>query len=168
MRARRKKLEGRDHYVLPVTMMVEGVLNGSNGAIFYPSDEMKRTVRAWNGVPAVVYHPSMSAGSPEVFDRQRIGTIFNANYADRKLIAEAWIDVLRARQVDMRVVNAIEQDKAIEVSTGLELDPEWAYGVFNGAEFSAIARNFRPDHLAILPDQEGACSIMMGCGMAAI
>lgn len=165
MKARKKQLEGRDHYVVPVTMMVEGVLSGTQGPIFYPADAMKESVNAWNAIPAVVYHPSNSAASPDVFDKQRIGYVFNARYFNSKLLAEVWIDILRARQVDARVVNAIERDQTIEVSTGLAIDPEWSYGVHNGLEFSAIARNFRPDHLAILPDVEGACSIRDGCGL---
>jgi hypothetical protein len=34
-----------------------------------------------------------------------------------------------------------------------------------GRPYNFVARNYRPDHLAILPDQRGACSIEDGCGL---
>jgi hypothetical protein len=37
--------------------------------------------------------------------------------------------------------------------------------VFNGVKYEGIARNLRPDHLAILPDDKGACSLEDGCGV---
>ena len=40
-----------------------------------------------------------------------------------------------------------------------------ATGDWNGKAYVGIARNYRPDHLAILPDMKGACSIADGAGL---
>lgn len=53
----------------------------------------------------------------------------------------------------------------VELSTGLFTDNEVEAGTWNGEDFVAIARNYRPDHLAILPDKVGACSIKDGAGL---
>ena len=53
----------------------------------------------------------------------------------------------------------------MEVSTGLFTENVQANGVFGGKAYHAIATNYRPDHLAILPDQIGACSIEDGAGL---
>jgi hypothetical protein len=78
-----EKLEGRDHWVVPVVMGVTGVWNGSNGPLYYPSAELRCSVPYWNGKPVVVFHPGMAsnccAGYPSVFNRQRVGTIFNGS-----------------------------------------------------------------------------------------
>lgn len=163
-----KQLENRDHYVVPVVMVVEGVLHGSGGPLLYPAEELKRSAHLWNARPVVVYHPAMyadsAAGNPDVFNRQKVGTVFNTVFDGRRLKAEAWIDVMRVADVDPRVQRAIEAGQTMECSTGLFTDHDAVPGVFNGRAYDAIARNFRPDHLAILPDQVGACSMADGAG----
>jgi hypothetical protein len=165
-----RHLEGRPHAVVDVTMLVEGVLFGSSGALFYPAAEIERSVAAWNGKPIVVMHPNLystpvAAGMPEIFDRQRVGTVFNAYFAKRKLHAEAWIDIERANAVDHRVMTALRSNRTLEVSTGLFTDNDMGSGIFNGLNYAGVARKYQPDHLAILPDLVGACSIAMGCGL---
>ncbi len=170
MRYQTKLLEGREHYVCPVVLIREGVLNGSGGPLFYPRDEIAKSERLWNGKPIVVLHPDInfnegSAGAPEVFDQQKVGSVFNVRFDGHRLLGEAWIDVEKAEQVDKRLIGAILANKPIEVSTGLYTEAEPIQGVHNGREYHAIATEHRPDHLAILLDSEGACSIADGCGM---
>ncbi|GAG82219.1 unnamed protein product, partial [marine sediment metagenome] len=50
-------MEGREYLVAPMIMIVEGVLNGSEGAGLYPADELSKTPQVWNHKPVVVYHP---------------------------------------------------------------------------------------------------------------
>lgn len=171
-------LEGRSHLVVPMVMMVEGVLNGSGGPLFYPGDEIAKTPAVWNHKPIVVYHPQangqgVSACSPEVINTRKIGVIMNTKASKVKkgdkevmrLNAEAWLEVDRAKTVDPRVLTAVETNKMMEVSTGLFTDNTVATGEFEGKAYTSIARNYRPDHLAILPDQLGACSIADGAGL---
>lgn len=172
---RREKLDGRDYLVAPLTMIVPGVLNGSQGPILYLLEDMKSTADAWNGMPIVVNHPAddegkaLSARSPKVFDKFGIGHVYNAQ-VDNKLAAEGWFDVAKTRKVDARIVAALLNNQKIELSTGLNLDSEPTEGVWNDGTgrkttYTSIARRYRPDHLAILPDQPGACSLLDGCGV---
>ena len=170
-KTRQEELEGRSCTVVPMVMAVEGVLNGSRGPLYYPADELAKTPYSWNYKPIVVTHPmtangqSVTACSKEVLESSKIGVILNAVYADGKLKAEAWIDNERAKDVDIRVLDNIANKTITEVSTGLAVDFEEIAGDFNGTPYSGIARNFRPDHLAVLPDDVGACSVAAGAGL---
>ncbi len=53
----------------------------------------------------------------------------------------------------------------MEVSTGLFSEIEAKPGIFKGRHYKGVVRNLRPDHLAILPDSIGACSIADGAGL---
>jgi hypothetical protein len=55
----------------------------------------------------------------------------------------------------------------LEVSTGLFSDQDSVPGEWNGEAYDAILRNYRPDHLALLPGGTGACSWEDGCGVRA-
>lgn len=172
-KARRATLNGREHLVAPLTLIVPGVLSGSKGALYYPPEEIVKNHDAWNHIPLVVYHPTdpltnahLSARDPAVLDRQGIGILLNVK-ANGKLTAEGWFDVESTRRIDNRVYEALVKGTPIELSTGLytenEVAPEGAN--HKGRPYDFIARNYRPDHLAILPDQIGACSIKDGCGV---
>lgn len=167
---RHENMESKDFLVVPVVMIVEGVLNGSNGPLLYPAEELEKVPEAWNYKPVVVYHPemngrSLSACSPEVINSQKVGVIMNTSWDGRRLRAEAWMEENRIREVDARIMENLESGQMMEVSTGLFTEVEETAGVFNGVQYDGIARNFRPDHLALLPDQVGACSISDGAGL---
>jgi hypothetical protein len=166
---RRVKYRGVDYLVAPMTLINPGVLNGSKGSLLYPPDEVAKNPRAWNGVPIVVYHPHhlgqpVSAKFSGVIDRQGIGVVKNAT-SRGKLQAEGWFDLAKTKQVNPGVYSRLMSHEPIELSTGLYTDNEEQSGTFNGRQYVAVARNYRPDHLAILPDQVGACSIKDGCGV---
>jgi hypothetical protein len=169
---RHETMEGRNYLVVPMVMMREGVLNGSQGPLYYPANELAKIPTIWDHKPIVVYHPTMngvgiSACSPTIIDSRKIGLIMNTRF-DRKagaLKSEAWLEVDRVGKVDDRVLKNIEDGKMTEVSTGLFTDNESEEGEFAGKKYVGIARNYRPDHLAILPDQKGACSIEDGAGL---
>lgn len=165
-----KMLENRKHYVVPAVLLVEGVLNGSQGPLYYPSDEIRSAVSLWNGRPVVIYHPTLngmaiSAADPEVVNRQKIGTVFNARMEGNRLLADLWIDVERA-EIDHRVAITLRSGQRMGVSTGLWTENERKQGVFNDRVYRAVARKHQPDHLAVLPSGTGACSLSMGCGLA--
>jgi len=159
-------MEGKPYLVVPMVMMTEGVLNGSNGPLFYPADELAKLPVIWNHKPVVVYHPSTgTACSPDVLSARKVGVIMNTRFEDNKLKADAWLEESRLKAVDKRILTAMNENKMMEVSTGLFTDNESMAGEFNGKPYEAIARNYRPDHLAILPDLKGACSIEDGAGL---
>lgn len=167
---RHETMEGREYLVAPCVMLTEGVHNGSQGPLYYPADELAKFPGIWNTRPVVVYHPTengqgVSAADPVVFDKQRVGLLMNTRFEDSKLKTECWMEPTRLEAVDERVLNSLESEEVVEVSTGLYTDNEMAEGEWNGKKYKAIARNYRPDHLAILPDQKGACSIEDGAGL---
>lgn len=170
-RTRREFFQGREFLVVPMSLIAPGVLNGSKGPLLYPPDEIGKDPTVWNHTPMVVYHPTdggmpISARDPEVLERQGIGYVFRAGVNnDGKLIAEGWFDVEKTRAVDKRILENIRMGRPGELSTGLFTDNEAKRGVYNSQEFHYIARNYRADHLAILPDKVGACSVKDGCGV---
>ena len=166
---RSEYLEGRDHWVVPMVMLTEGVHAGSNGPILYPKEELVKNTTGWDHKPVVVYHPmiggkQISACDPSVLTKQKIGIVLNTVF-NGKLKAEAWLDKQRTLEVDSRITQNLLNNQITEISTGLHLDAEKADGEFNGAKYTMIGRNYRPDHLAVLPDQVGACSIAKGAGL---
>jgi len=166
---RNDRMMEKDYLVVPMVMMVEGVLAGNCGPIMYPFEEMAQIPHIWNSKPVVVYHPETngvhgSACTPEELTVRSIGTIMNTKAEDGKLKAEAWIDPERVAKVDERILEAIQNQQTLELSTGLYMDVQEVEGEFNGVEYTGIASNFRPDHLAVLPDMEGACSVKDGAG----
>jgi len=164
-------MEGKDYIVAPAQMITEGVHNGSDGPIFYPADELAKITSVWNYKPVVVYHPEVngicvSACSPDQISARKVGVLMHTSWdgTTKKLGTETWLDPTRMAAVDNRVAEAIENNEMMEVSTGLYMDLERTEGEWNGEKYIGIARNMQPDHLALLPDVKGACSIEDGAG----
>lgn len=170
---RRETVNGRLYFVAPLTMIVPGVLPGSKGPLYYSPREVAHNHKVWNYTPIVVYHPfdhvgnPASARDPGVLEKQGIGHVRNSRIDNGKLKGEGWFDVERTRLVDKRVLDSLENGQPIELSTGLftENIPAPSGSVHNGRPYDFIATKYKPDHLAILPDQVGACSINDGCGV---
>lgn len=174
---RRESRNGVDYLVAPLSLIVPGTLNGSNGAIYYPSEENQKYVDQWNGIPLVVYHPTqngrnVSARTPDIAFKSKVGRAYNS-YVDESGIqrAEGWFSIDALRRVDNRILEAIKQGKPVELSTGLYIDREPAPANSTdskGRPYHYIARNYKADHIAILPDQRGACSVEDGCGVGVV
>lgn len=166
---RKETLHGKNYIVAPMAMLTEGVHQGSNGPLLYKEAACKKAAVAWNMKPIVVYHPiingqGVSACDPVILEKQQVGIVMQARW-DGKLRAEAWIEEERAAAVDSRVLDALEANKKMEVSTGLSIDKVGGAGEWNGVPYDAEAVNHQPDHLALLPDKVGACSIADGAGL---
>jgi hypothetical protein len=167
----RKKLHGKDHLVVPVILMVEGVRSGSRGPLLHLIEDLGRYPDSWNGMPVVINHPKkdgayISANSPEVIEEQAIGKVFNTHVLDNsKLAAQVWLEEERLRKISLEVLKHIEKGKPLEISVGIFNDEEQEPGDYKGEHYDAIARNHRPDHLALLPGSVGACSLVDGCGI---
>jgi hypothetical protein len=69
--------------------------------------------------------------------------------------------------VSSDVLVAVKASQPVEVSVGVFTDEDEDEGEYNGEQYSAIAKNHRPDHLALLPGGVGACSVEDGCGIRA-
>lgn len=168
--AKSKIYEGKKCIVVPVVMMVEGVHHGSAGPLLHPADELEKSAPAWNGIPVMLNHPEwngkpISANSPEVLERWKVGRVFNVQYKEKKLTGEIWLEEQKLKEIYPELLNEIKEGKMIEVSVGVYTDEENVKGEWNGEQYEGISRNHRPDHLAILPEDQGACSIKDGCGI---
>lgn len=163
---RREVFNGKDHIVIPVILMVEGVHN----EVLYSADELGKFPEAWNGRPVPVWHPEIdgvkvSANDPEVLEQWSVGFLFNTHYADGKLKSEAWLEIDKVAKIGPEVLAMLINNQMIEVSTGLFVDELKEQGFWQGEKYSCVAFNYRPDHLALLPGGKGACSIDDGAGM---
>lgn len=162
-------LNGREHWVLPVIMMAEGVHHGSRGPLLYTATELGRFTSAWNGIPVTVGHPQIegdyvSANLPELAEGV-VGRIFNCRMEGLQLRAEAWVDVTALQEVSGDAFEYIKEKKALEVSVGVFSEERGGPGELNGERYETAAINLRPDHLALLPNETGACSWDDGCGI---
>ena len=169
---REEQYQGRTHIVAPVVLMVEGVHNGSQGAVLYTAEELGRFAGAWNGRPVPVGHPKdadgfISCNEPDVLEKQVVGQVFNAKFMDGKLKGEIWVDKAKASTISPLALAHLLSGVSMDVSIGVFNDEMAATGIWKGEDYTAIARNIRPDHLALLPGGEGACSWKDGCGVRA-
>lgn len=180
-KVRRVMRGGKEYLVASGSSINPGVLAGSKGPLYYPAEEASRNASAWDGMPIVVYHPvtpdgrHVSANHPGIRERQQIGFLDNSSF-DGKLRHEHWFEADKLRSVKdgdpfaaakRDIYNRLMRNRPIETSTGLYTDNEPTPGSCpkTGRHYDAVARNYRPDHLAVLPDQIGACSVSDGCGV---
>lgn len=166
---RNDKMAGRDYLVVPMVMLTEGVHAGSEGPYLYQASEIAKRPSIWNKKPVVVGHPDEpSACTPEILSVRQIGDIMNAKWdgKNNRLTAEAWLDEDMLSRVDKEntIHDAIKNGETLELSTGLFADSDEEPGEWNGEAYQGTLKNFGPDHLAVLPDAVGACSIEDGAG----
>lgn len=165
---RNETLDGVEYIVAPVIAVREGVLNGE----LLTADEIGAFVEAWNGIPLPIGHPMdrgipVSANRPDLIESVSVGRFFNATFDGTALKGEIWVDVEKARSLGgdaLVALERLENGEPLEVSTAYFNDMEEGAGTFDGVEYNGIQRNLRPDHLALLPSDIGACSWEMGCG----
>jgi hypothetical protein len=167
---RKKTFKGKEYLVVPVVMMRDGVHRGSQGVVRHTEEELSKYVECWNGIPVTVSHPSengqpVSANSPAILEQYAVGTIFNSRMDGDKLKAEAYIDETTLQGISENALLAIKNQRPLDVSVGVFSDDIENSGEWNGETYEAIATNYRPDHLALLPGQQGACSWEDGCGI---
>jgi hypothetical protein len=172
---RLETFEGREHVVLPVVALVEGVIHASNAEFpeLVLAEEFGKVPQGWDGRPAMLDHPEVggektSANEPSVLERFKLGQVFHARVEGKKLLMEAYLDPARADVVGEEARALLDRARGgqiVEVSVGVFVSSEEKSGEFNGQRFMSIWRDIVPDHLALLPEGKiGACSVEMGCG----
>lgn len=165
-------LDNREHLVVPVIALMEGVIRAVNAdePEFVPAEVLAAAAHTFNGRPLVVRHPTkdgkqISANDPGVMERQGFGRIFGASAAGGKMPLEAWVDPTRLEALNEHALLAdIRAGKPIEVSVGGFVQTKASVGNYKGKDYKARWATLIGDHLAFLPGQRGACSIEMGCG----
>lgn len=172
---RTETYNGKEHLVVPVVALVEGVVHAMNAksAEFVPAESFSVAPAGWNGRPVFLGHPmregrAVSGNTPEVLEQDQIGIVFNSKAKNKKLTMEAWIDVEKAETVAPKLLQRIKDGEAIEISVGVMVTTDDAEGEYNGKKYLGAWAGLTPDHLALLPeDDEGACNVAMGCGVRA-
>ena len=173
LKTRKESLDGVEYLVAPVVMVKEQVLNGE----LLPAEEIEKSAPGWNGRPVVVYHPEdedgneVIANDPKVVPKYEVGKVYNVEYDSKstKLKGELWIDISKAKRKnsDMKeALKMIQNSEELEVSTGYIVNDRLnKKGTFDGVEYNGIQRDILPDHLALLPQEIGACSWEDGAGV---
>lgn len=169
-------LHGRDHMVVPVVGLVEGVFHASNipWPELMPFGAMLESVPMWNGRPVLVNHPErdgflVSANDPDVHDREVFGTIFNAHITESgKLGFDAWLDLEKAERIGERATEMLarlRRGENVEISTGFGARVMPIQAQFDQKDFFGIIKEIEPDHLALLTSElKGAFSWETGAG----
>jgi hypothetical protein len=167
--ASRVMVGNEEHMVVPVIAIREGVLNN----IFYSADVIKANAAEWNGVPLPVSHPKdkdgnfITANSPEVEAEHNVGRLFNVNFDDRSkaLKADLYIHIEKATKLGHKeMLERLDAGENMDVSTGLWTNATPQSGEYAGKSYEYVAPSILPDHLALLPNEIGACSTKDGCG----
>lgn len=156
--------DGRPHIVVPAVLITVGVHNGSAGALMYPSEVIAKSVSRWNNQPITLDHPQSMVNSPEVINNVGLGTVWNVKFEDGSLKGELWFDEDKVKRIAPDILNKIRNREMFELSTGLGFSGKRESGVFNNERYEAVLSDMWPDHLAVLLNEQGACSLKDGCG----
>jgi hypothetical protein len=161
-----KMHEGAEHIVFPVVAAKEGVMN----KVYYADKVLKESEHYWNGATVTVNHPRhndipVSVRSPDKETEYAVGKFYNVKYDNLTLKGEIYLNKQLANNKGYSdLVKRLENGEIINVSTGLIGRTATAKGVSNNKEYDRVISDIYPDHLAILPNDIGACSVDDGCG----
>lgn len=163
--------DGREHLVVPVVALMEGVIHAVNAKT--PERVTTQVLAAsqdkWNGHPLVVGHTTrdgrqVTAHDPS-FEGQRFGFIRQAKMNGSRLGMEALVDAAKLEAMgQQRLLEDLRAGKPVDVSVGAYVRTSDAQGEHHGKKYLADWTEIAPDHLAFLPGGRGACSGEMGCG----
>lgn len=164
-------LNGREHLVVPVVALMEGVIHAVNAQTpeFVPLEVLKKGAASWDGKPVTLGHPRKdgkhcSANDPTVIASHGIGFIRKSRVEGKKFLCEALIDKLRTKELHADMYARLLDGDSEEVSVGALVITDKTAGEFNGRAFQSSWIETSGDHLAFLPGGRGACSLEMGCG----
>jgi hypothetical protein len=165
---REETIDEVNYLIAPVVMMVEGVHKGSHGALYHPATELSKSASFWEGIPVVINHPQDTTGnyiSVNEVQNLIVGKVCNPKMDKDKLKAEIHLNVDKTGVHSPTTIASLKANKVLEVSIGVFTDEIKEAGEWNGETYVARATNHKPDHLAILPNDVGACSVNDGCGI---
>jgi hypothetical protein len=160
-----KQFDGRKVVVVPVIMAKADVV--MNGGLF-PADEYEPL--SWAGIPVTVGHPNIkgefaSARDPAIHEEWVVGNLYNVRTEENSLRGDVYVDIEKANAVHPNLVKELIKGSPMDVSTGYFCTSEPETGTLNGREYFEVQRDIIPDHLALLPNEVGACSWQDGCGL---
>ena len=133
----------------------EGVQNGA----FKAWSELKRSAWTANNRPVVINHPE---GGP-VTDIETIkGFLSNVKLSEEAREVIATINIFNDNKT---IIEDIDKGNIKEVSIGFWTNIEAEKGEYEGQTYEVKETGLLIDHLALLPDSIGACSVDDGCGV---
>jgi hypothetical protein len=162
-------LNGIPHVKVPAIILQPGVHNGSSGPLLYSQGEIAASANLWNNVPVTIGHPIFGGLPISVKESPSsiIGVVRNARMDGSKLRCDLFLNKSAIQEKDPAFISNLKGGKQVDVSTGLISKDTPSSGVWNGEDYTAVVHGIEPDHLAILPNQRGACSFQDGCGIRA-
>lgn len=168
---RQETIDDIEYYIAPCVALVPGVRNGSLIEI----DTLSKTVEQWNNTPLMLNHPKDINGNYILADAKEakkfdIGVFKYPKIEDNRLKGECWVDVEKCAKLPQgdTLLGLIENGSPIECSIGFLAIFTEKIGNFNGVEYNEVIDYIAPDHLALLPNDRGACSWDDGCGFGRI
>lgn len=173
-RAKRIVRNGKAWWVAPATSLPgDGVLSGSKGVLHYPAKHVEASTPHWDGKPITLNHPSDQFTGARLAAKHRpdlhLGFVSDSVIRNGKLRHQLWFNEQRTAALAPQVLANLKRGQPIELSTGLFTDNEESPGVNGqGRPYTHVARNYRPDHIAVLEHETGACSINDGCGVGVV
>lgn len=175
----RRTLNGEDYWVAPVVAHQEGVYlypraNGGISREYLPEEELHTNADAWEDQPLTLSHPydpeedrATLTDNPQA-EYEEVGLFRDVITNDGTLGGETWIEAAEVGEHNGALrgyMNSVARHGAGEVSTGYRSATEFERGTFNGEQYTYVQRDPQPDHLALLVNEQGNCSIEDGCGL---
>lgn len=170
-KSRIEKWQGRDHLVVPIVALVEGVIHAVNAENpeYVDRAVLEKAKDSWNGMPIMHGHPrkngqAVSANEPGVRDQFGFGVIRNSEFKDGKLGMEGLIDIEKLSELDPNLLEELRNGSHVEVSVGALVRTAKKEGEYKKKKYKGAWLEIYGDHVAMLPGGIGACSGEMGCG----
>lgn len=147
----------------PATILKKGVFCGSGGCFLYPDHVLRKYAKSWNKAPVTLNHPIndfYNYISVKEKPESKIGFLSDCRYENEAIKCQ-----INITSKDPGIRQAVVECN--EVSTGLFSNNAENPGKYRGKDYEACMIDIRPDHLAILSGEPGACSFADGCGIRA-
>ena len=160
------------YLVAPAVPLIAGVLNQHLVA----AEDIAEVLPSWQGLPVPLNHPMndygdpISANSPEVLETI-VGRFFHPRFESEKLSGEVWLHTERCARFGgdaLDMLQRIEAGTKMEISTAFYAKTLARQGLYKGTQYIGQLVQLRPDHVALLPNSIGACSLEHGCGVHAL
>jgi hypothetical protein len=145
--------QGDTEFKVDRTTMLVG--DGTYNGVYFPAEEVEKSLFSWNGVP-IVYDHSDSV-------KDAVGDVTEVTYepASKKLTMKPLIEGYPESENALMYIKARQKAGVVpEVSVGIWADKKMEE--IDGVE-TLVARNLYADHLALV--SRGACSPEAGCGV---
>lgn len=170
----RVTIDGVEYLKAPVSMMVPGERFGANQdePFIYSAQALRRSANDWEGIPVTLGHPVDNDGTMVTAAHESatvIGKLESPRFEKNSLRAVAVFNALELELNHPDVYEALTTKQPIEVSIGLFCSVEKVSKndnkIQSSQDYDLVVAEIIPDHLAVLMNEEGACSWSDGCGI---